>query len=52
VYKQKGTLSNRIAVLEAENLELKKGSTRPLTLFDVVSLIIPKIIQKLKEIKL
>jgi N-acetylmuramoyl-L-alanine amidase CwlA len=52
VYKQKGTLSNRISVLEAENLELKKGSTRPLSLFDVVSLIIPKIIQKLKEIKL
>lgn len=52
VYKEKGSLLNKISVLESENAELKKGLTRPLTLFDVISLLIPKLIQKLKEIKL
>lgn len=52
VYKEKGGLLNKVSVLESENAELKKGITRPLTLFDVIRLIVPKIIQKLKEIKL
>lgn len=50
--KNKGELLNQIAVLEVKLSEAKKGVTTPLSLFDVVKLIIPKLINWLKGVVL
>jgi hypothetical protein len=49
---EKGELNIKVSKLEAENAELKKGISKPLTLLDVVKMIVPKIIEALKSIKL